>query len=195
MTLPLYPAGAFGEAGSLVVAVATGVAFGVALERAGLGSSRKVAAQFYGTDFTVLKVMFTAIVIAMLGVLALSGLGVLDLAAVSVPDTWLLPQLVGGIVFGAGLIVGGLCPGTSCVAAAAGRLDGVALVVGMLAGSLAFAEAFPWLARFYASTPRGRFTLPDLLGLPGGAVAGIVTVAACACFVTVRRFERRAAAG
>ena len=195
MILPLYPAGAFGETASLAVAVVTGIGFGIALERAGLGSSRKVAAQFYGTDFAVIRVMFTAIVTAMLGVFALAKLGVLDLAAVSVPDTWLLPQLVGGIVFGVGLIVGGLCPGTSCVAAAAGHLDGVALIAGMLAGSLAFAEAFPWLARFYEATPKGRYTLPDLLGLPGGAVAGIVTLAACACFVALRRYEKSAAAG
>ena len=195
MILPLYPAGAFGETASLVVAVATGVAFGAALERAGLGSSRKVAAQFYGTDFTVIKVMFTAIVVAMLGLSALSALGLLDPAALSVPGTWLAPQLAGGIVFGAGLIVGGLCPGTSCVAAASGHLDGLALMVGLLAGTLVFDEAFPWLARFYDATPMGRFTLPELLRLPGGAVTGLVTAAACVCFVALWRYEKSAGTG
>jgi hypothetical protein len=194
MILPLYPGGAFGEATSLGVAVVTGVAFGVALERAGLGSSRKIAAQFYGTDFTVIKVMFTAIVVAMLGLFVLSKLGVLDPAGLSVPETWLVPQLAGGIVFGAGLIVGGLCPGTSCVAAASGHLDGLALMAGLLAGTLVFEEAFPLLARFYDATPMGRSTLPSLLGLPGGAVVGMVTAAACLCFVALRRHEKSAGA-
>ena len=191
MILPLYPAGAIGEGASLAVAVVTGIAFGVALERAGLGSSRKVAAQFYGTDFTVIRVMFTAIVTAMLGVFALTRVGLLDPSALSVPDTWLVPQLAGGIVFGAGLIVGGLCPGTSCVAASSGHLDGLALMAGMLAGTLGFEEAFPWLARLYDATPLGRFTLPDLLRLPTGAVVAVTSATAVGCFILLWRHERR----
>ena len=103
---------------ALVTAVAIGVAFGAALERAGLGSARKLVGQFYGTDLTVFKVMFSAIVVAMLGAFWLGRLGVLDLARVDVPETWLVPQLVGGALFGAGMATAGLCPGTSCVAAA-----------------------------------------------------------------------------
>jgi uncharacterized membrane protein YedE/YeeE len=106
---------------NVLVAVAIGIAFGWALERAGLGSARKLAGQFYGTDFTVFKVMFTAILVAMLGAFWLGRLGAIDLAQVFVPETWLAPQLAGGLIFGAGFLVAGLCPGTSCVDAATER--------------------------------------------------------------------------
>jgi len=104
--------------GPLAAAVIIGIAFGWTLERAGLGSAPKLAGQFYLTDFTVFKVMFSAIVTAMLGAFWLSRLGVLDLSRVYVPETYLLPQLAGGLLFGVGFVVACLCPGTSCVAAA-----------------------------------------------------------------------------
>src|SRR4029079_5238954 len=77
--------------GALVPAVAIGAAFGASLEGAGLGSARKLVGQFYGTDLTVLKVMFSAIVVAMLGAFWLGRLGVLELSRVEVPGTWLVP--------------------------------------------------------------------------------------------------------
>jgi len=193
MILPLFPAGAFGETASFVVAIGIGVAFGAVLERAGLGSATKLAGQFYFTDFTVFKVMFSAIVTAMLGVYLLSWFGILDIGQLAVPPTWLLPQLAGGLLFGAGFVMGGLCPGTSCVAAASGRADGLALIAGMLAGTLLFGELFPWLARFYASTPKGRFTLPQLLHLGDAITVLLVTAAALAAFMLLGRWERHRA--
>lgn len=108
MTAPWSAPGSTGTA--LVTAVGIGVAFGAALERAGLGSARKLVGQFYGADLTVFKAMFSAIVVAMLGAFWLGRLGVLDLARVDVPETWLVPQLVGGVVFGAGMATVGMCP-------------------------------------------------------------------------------------
>jgi len=159
-------------------AVLIGIAFGFALERAGLGSARKLAGQFYGTDLTVFKVMFTAIVVAMLGAFWLGRLGLLDLARVYVPETYLLPQLAGGLIFGAGFVMAGLCPGTSCVAAATGRGDGLAVAGGMFAGVVATGLAFAPLRSFYESTARGSLTLPVLFHLPYGVViAGVVAMA------------------
>ena len=190
MTLPFVSdAGAAG----LGIALAIGIAFGWCLERAGLGSARKLAGQFYATDFTVLKVLFSAIVTAMLGVFWLTELGVLDPARVYVPETWLLPQAVGGALFGVGMVAGGLCPGTSCVAAAAGRRDGVAVIGGMLAGILLLAAAFPLLERLYESTPAGTLTFPDLLRLPPGTVVAAVVAMALGAFAAAEWFERRAA--
>jgi hypothetical protein len=191
MILPLFPAGAFGEPASFVVAVGIGVAFGAVLERAGLGSATKLAGQFYFTDFAVFKVMFTAIVTAMFGVYALSWLGIMDLHQLTVPPTWLLPQLAGGLLFGVGFVMGGLCPGTSCVAAASGRLDGLALIAGMLTGTLLFGELFPWIARFYEATPMGRYTLPQLLHLPEAATVALVAGAALTAFRLLGLWERR----
>jgi hypothetical protein len=76
----------------LLIALAIGVAFGFALERAGLGSARKLTGQFFFRDFTVLKVMFSAILTAMLGTFWLGPLGLIDFAFLYIPDTHLLPQ-------------------------------------------------------------------------------------------------------
>src|SRR6185503_17492767 len=150
MNAPFFEFGLFGERTGLVMAVLIGVAFGWFLERAGMGSARKLAGQFYLTDLTVFKVMFSAILTAMLGAFWLGRLGVLDLSRVYVPETFVLPQLVGGLVFGVGFVIGGLCPGTSCVAAATGRGDGFMLLSGMFAGVLVTGLAFSKLEHFYA---------------------------------------------
>ena len=99
---------------SLAVALGIGVAFGAVLERTGLGSARQLVKQFHGTDLTVFKVMFSALLTAMLGVFWLGVFGVVNWSALYVPPTFQAPQLVGGLIFGAGFALAGLCPGTSC---------------------------------------------------------------------------------
>ena len=191
MTAPYFELGYFGARGALVAALIIGIAFGWCLESAGMGSARKLAGQFYLTDLTVFKVMFSAIVTAMLGVFWLGRLGVLDISRVYVPETYLVPQLVGGLVFGVGFALGGLCPGTSCVAAATGRLDGVALVLGMWSGVLATGLFFPALATFYERTPRGVLTLPQIAHMTYGGAVLLVVLAALAGFVAAERIEAR----
>jgi uncharacterized membrane protein YedE/YeeE len=194
MSAPLFELGVAGEWQSLVAAVAIGIVFGWFLERGGLGNARKLAGQFYLTDFTVLKVMFSAIVTAMLGLFWLGWAGVLDLSRVYVPETFIVPQLVGGLVFGVGFVLAGLCPGTSCVAAVTGRRDGLAAVGGMLVGVFVFAELFARIRPLYESTSRGSLTLPQALGLPPGAVVFAVVCMALGAFVIAERLERRSGA-
>lgn len=194
MIAPFFETGAFGARGAIAAALVIGIAFGWCLERAGMGSARKLAGQFYLTDLTVFKVMFSAIVTAMLGTFWLGRLGLLDLSRVYVPETFVAPQLVGGIVFGVGFVVGGLCPGTSCVAAVTGRGDGIMLLGGMFFGVLATGLGFARIADFFSSTPRGALTLPQVLHLPYGvAVAGVVAMA-LAGFQVAERLERRRSA-
>jgi uncharacterized membrane protein YedE/YeeE len=176
---------------ALLLALVIGIAFGWTLERAGLGNARKLAGQFYLTDLTVFKVMFSAIVTAMLGAFWLGRLGVLDLSRVYVPETWLMPQLAGGAIFGAGFAIAGLCPGTSCVSAATGRIDGLAAFAGMFTGILITGLAFAPLQHFYESTGRGALTLPELLHLPYGAVVAAITGIALAGFAGAEWIERR----
>jgi hypothetical protein len=155
---------------ALIVAIAIGFAFGFVLERAGLGSARKLAGQFYFTDFTVMKVMMTAIAVAMTGAFWLARFGAIDLANVYVPETSLAAQIAGGAIFGAGFLIAGLCPGTSCVAAATGRGDGIAAMGGMFAGTL--------LAGFVVIPSNfRRWTLPELLHVPYGVIVGAVVIA------------------
>jgi uncharacterized membrane protein YedE/YeeE len=174
---------------SLGAALVIGVAFGVALEQAGLGSAKKLAGLFYLTDFTVFKVMFSAIITAMLGVFWLDRIGLLDASRLYVPETYLLPQLLGGVVFGAGFVLAGLCPGTSCVAAASGRIDGLTVVGGMFAGVLTSGLLFGSFQSFYESTARGSFTLPGLLHIPAGLVIFAIVLIAVGAFRMIARFE------
>jgi len=169
----------------LLIAFAIGVGFGFALERAGLGSARKLTGQFFLRDFTVLKVMFSAILTAMLGTFWLGRLGLIDVAFLYVPDTHLLPQLAGGAIFGLGFALAGLCPGTSCVSAATGRGDGAAVVAGLFAGVTATGLFFSRLQPFYESGGGRAWTLPQLLHLPYGVVVLLVVAMALAAFAAV----------
>ena len=189
MIAPL-PLDATSRSASLAGALGVGIAFGWCLERAGFGSAPKLMGQFTLRDMTVLKVMFSAIVTAMLGLFWLSWLGVVDLSHVAVPPTFIGPQIAGGIVFGAGMALAGLCPGTSCVAAATGRLDGVIVAAGFFAGVLVTGLAVPLMANFYESGARGAVALPTVLGVAQGTVTFVVAAGALVAFALAGRVER-----
>ena len=192
MMLPLFDS-VTGNAGTTIVALVIGIAFGWFLERGGLGSARKLTAQFFLTDLTVFKVMFSAIVTAMLGAFWLARLGVLDLSRVYIPETFWIAQLIGGVVFGAGFVIGGLCPGTSCVAAATGRIDGLLVMSGMFAGVLVFHEAYDVLRPVYAAGAAGVSTIPAISRLSYGVTVLLVTTVALAGFRVAQLIERRRA--
>jgi len=135
-------------------------------------------------------VMFSAIVTAMLGLFWLSRAGVVDLSRVYVPETFVLPQIVGGLVFGAGMALAGLCPGTSCVAAATGRGDGLVVAGGFFVGVLATALALPAMARFYVSGARGSLTLDRVLDLETGSLILVIVAAALAGFIVAEHVEQ-----
>jgi uncharacterized membrane protein YedE/YeeE len=193
VTAPFSEFGMLGARGVLVAGFFIGIAFGACLERAGLGSARKLMGQFNLRDLAVFKVMFSAIVTAMLGLFWLSKLGVLDVSRVYLPDTFIAPQLVGGVIFGVGFALAGLCPGTSCVAAATGRGDGLAAMIGMFVGVLAMGALLPTFQKFFTSTPRGGLTLPAALGVSDGVVVLAIVAVAVAGFALAPRIERYAA--
>ncbi len=180
----------------LALAVLFGVAFGFVLERAGFGRAQKLVGQFYGDDMSVLKVMFTAIATAMIGAVLLSGIGLLDIEAVQFKyPTYLWPMIVGGFVLGTGFVLSGYCPGTSFVAAASGKLDGLATVGGVVVGGLVYAELESAMGAFPTSGKLGVFTLPQWLGLPAPAVAGVVAVVAIGAFFLAGKIERLVTTG
>jgi len=190
MMTPLYKYGFFGDELSLVVAFVLGIGFGFCLERAGFGSARKLAAQFYLYDMSVFKVMFTAIVTAMLGVTYLGWIGWLDLSQVYLVPTFLGPQILGGLVLGVGFVVGGYCPGTSAAAVATGRVDGMLYASGIFAGTFVYAEVYPWIKAFVNSNEMGQVTLPEVLGLPWGVIVFVVVVVAVVGFWGAGKVER-----
>ncbi len=134
---------ALGTPAAFVAALVIGLAFGFALERAGFGSSRKLAGIFYFRDMTVLKVMFTAVITAMLGLSFLVGLGWIDLAGqINLLPTRYAAQILGGLIFGVGFVMGGWCPGTAAVGAAGGKLDALVFLGGTVLGSIGFNETY-----------------------------------------------------
>ncbi len=176
---------------NLVVALLLGIGFGAVLEQAGFSSSRRLAGVFYGYDFTVLRVFFTAAVTAMSGVLLLGYFGLLDTDAIFVNPTWLIPAIVGGIIMGFGFVVGGYCPGTSLCAAAIGKIDAMFFVGGGLLGVLFFGELFPFYEHFYESTSLGPIKVYDSLNIAQGTFAFLLIAIALGAFAVTTILEKR----
>jgi len=179
------------EAG-FIVAVLLGFGFGFVLERAGFGRSTKLAAQFYLHDMTVFKVMFSAIVTAMLGLVLVSGLGFADLSALSqqiASWTYIWPMLVGGLLLGVGFIVSGYCPGTSVVGAASGHIDAWITFAGVAVGSLAYSEIQPLIVAFHNSGELGASFLYDALGISPQLLALLVVLVAVGGFIGAEKVE------
>lgn len=190
MNAPFFKYGFFGDEFSLIMAVLIGIGFGFFLERAGFGSAKKLAAQFYFRDMAVFKVMFTAIVTAMIGIFYLSWVGFVDLSLIYLTPTNLLPQVVGGLLLGIGFVVGGYCPGTSVVACSTGRIDGIWYLLGVTFGIFLFGEAFPMIENFYNSSAMGQVTLSQYFNLSYGLIVFAVVLMAVGGFIGAEKIER-----
>jgi len=166
--LPLASSVELSTVAFLLLTLVGGVAFGVVLERAGFGSGCKLTAVFYGYDMAVVKVMFTAIVTAMAGLWLLSVTGVIDMSHVYLVPTNYIAQIVGGLVFGAGFVIGGYCPGTAVVGCASGRIDALVYVLGLLAGIAFYARFMGGVEEWIRSSAIDDVTLPSLTGIAAG---------------------------
>lgn len=179
-----------GRAGSDLAYMVTGCLFGFVLEQAGFGNARTLAAQFYLRDMRVLKVMFTAIVTAMLLLFAADVAGLLRPGALYINPTHLWPGIVGGVIFGIGFVVGGYCPGTSIVSLATLKLDGLCFVVGMVLGMICFGETVSHLRVFFETSGNlGELTLPEVFGVPQGLMVVLVVAMALGMFWAAERIE------
>lgn len=171
-------------------AVLLGLAFGFLLHRGGVTDPDVIVRFFRLRDFTVVKVMMTALTVGGVGVLLLRETG---LATLQIKELNLLAVCVGAGLFGIGMAVCGSCPGTGLAAAATGRLDAMAALAGMMAGGIAYALAFPWLAAEVIPVGAfGKVRLPDLLGLPEWACyLGLVAMTA-GVFTLIAKAEKKA---
>lgn len=185
MSFPLYDYG-------IPSGLLAGLLFGFALEAAGFGSPRKLTAQFTLRDFSVFKVMFTAVIVAAVGLYLLRVSGVIAANAVFIPTTFYWAILAGGLFIGGGFALGGYCPGTAGVGLASGRIDALVFVVGMVAGTGIFAVFYEPLSGFYLAAPGPQAqTVPQLLGLPEWVVIAALVVLAFAGFKLGTAVERR----
>lgn len=155
-----------------------GIGFGFVLEASGFSSSRKLAGVFYGYDTTVIKVFFTAGITAMLGLLFFSLFGWVDLSMVYVNPTFLQSNIAGGVIMGAGFIMGGFCPGTSFCGAAIGKIDAMVFIGGLFLGIIIFGEGYPLYEKFYKDGFMGEIKLNQFIGISQGLLAlGFVLMA------------------
>lgn len=131
------------EPGRLALGLASGVVFGVLLQKGQVAKHEKIVGQLLLRDWTVAKVMATAIAVGTVGVYALVLSGS---ATLHVQSAALARLIAGGALFGAGLALLGLCPGTTVAACGEGRRDAMAGFTGMLAGAWLYVAAFGALA-------------------------------------------------
>jgi rhodanese-related sulfurtransferase len=193
MTFPLeaFTTASAANPWTYLVFGAIGFAFGYALEMAGFGDSRRLAAQFYFKELTVLKVMFTAIAVAMTLLFGAAGLGLLDLGKVWVNPTYLDSGVLGGLIMGVGFIVGGFCPTTSLASASTGRIDGMLFMLGGFVGAFLFGETERWFDDWYNNAGYyGRLTLDQVFGVSAPALVVIIVLAALAVFWGAEQIER-----
>lgn len=187
--LPIDVIAALGKFGGYAVFLLIGIGFGVSLELSGFGDARRLAAQFYLKDMTVLKTMFTGIVVAALLIFLSSAIGILDFSQLAVNQTFLWPGIVGGLIMGVGFIVGGYCPGTSLISAASLKIDGITFFIGTILGAGFFGESLPAFEDFWNSSFTERYLVSDWLGWSIGATVFAVTLMAIVMFYGAEKTE------
>lgn len=175
----------------LMIALLIGIGFGFALEQAGFSSSRKLVGMFYGYDTTVIKVFFTAAIVALVGSQFLSYFGILDLGRVFVNELYLWASIIGGVIMGAGFILGGFCPGTGLSAMSIGKIDAMFYVLGGLTGAFLFAETYPYIRNMAEGSYRGPVKIHDALGISEGLFILLLIVCAVVMFRIGEAAEKR----
>jgi hypothetical protein len=180
---PLIPNEIIFDEWNSIFAIVIGIAFGYILESSGFSSSRKLAGVFYGYDFAVLKVFFTAALVSAIGLLYMDYLGYLDLGQLYVHPTYLKGALIGGGIMGLGFITGGFCPGTSLCAAAIGKIDALVYVAGILIGIFIFSELFTWFEPIYDGDFLGYITVMDFFEISPYVFVFAFTLLAVIAFV------------
>lgn len=174
------------------VAIVFGALFGYFLEVSGLGSPKKLNAQFTLKDWTVFKVMFTSIVVASIGLWLLSLIEIVDFSTMQIPTPYFWAMLIGGALLGIGLSVGGYCPGTSVVGLFSGRIDALFFMLGIVIGTVIFASSFDFLQPLYkAAEGPQRQTLFEAVDLPVWVILTMLIIMAVIGFRVGNKFEKK----
>ena len=176
-----FNSGTLNTPAAFLASLLIGIAFGVILEKAGFGSSRRLAGIFYFRDMTVLKVMFSAVIVSMLGISYAKVFGWVTMENVYFLNTVYAAQIIGGLIFGAGFVMSGWCPGTAAVGMASGRIDALVFLLGAVGGSMVYNEAYPLMGKILAGD-RGIVFVYDTFGISEGSFAFSLTLVALACF-------------
>jgi hypothetical protein len=188
---PLSSYSVFPEWLDLLIAFLIGTGFGFSLEQAGFSSSRKLVGMFYGYDTTVIKVFFTAAIVALIGSQLLSYLGHLNLNQVFVNEFYVTASIVGGVIMGAGFIMGGFCPGTGLSALSIGKIDAMVFFAGGLSGAFLFAETYPLIQNLANAAYKGPVRINEVMGISPGLFIFLLIIAAAVMFWLAEAAEKR----
>lgn len=189
MISPLYKLGFLTEPGMILVAVVAGIAFGYILISVGMGNARKISAVFYGEDWSVMKIMFSAVVTTMLLTYSAHYVGILDLQLVQLANVNMSAVIIGGLIFGVGMAVGGYCPGTSIAAAVTKKIDAFIFIGGFFVGVWLYAINYPLISTYLFSEDLGKLTLSDIFQIPYGVMVLLVVFIALGTFYLLEKFE------
>lgn len=174
-----------------VIALLLGMAFGFVLEGSGFSSSRKIMGTFFGYDFVVLRVFFTAAVTSMLGLLFMDYFGWLDFSQLYIHPAYITSAIIGGVIMGLGFSLGGYCPGTSYCAVAIGKIDALAYSIGLFIGIFVFAEFFPVLEQLFEASYLGHITVPEILGMNTALFVFLVILMALGMFIAASFVQKK----
>ncbi|MEX1383552.1 YeeE/YedE thiosulfate transporter family protein [Lutibacter sp.] len=188
---PLIPNGVIPYEWNNIIAILIGIFFGFILESSGFSSSRKLAGVFYGYDFAVLKVFFTAALVALIGILYMDYLGFLNMEQLYIHPTYFWGAIIGGVIMGVGFVAAGFCPGTSLCAVAIGKIDAIVYVIGIMVGIFIFSELYTVFEPIYDGYFEGNITLMDSLGVNRYWFAFIFTIIAIVAFATSDMIRKR----
>lgn len=191
MDAPLKKFGIIDADTNILMALLLGILFGYALQRAGFANAKKISHTFYLKDVDVPVVMFTAIATGALGLWGLGLLGVMDLSMMYFLETYLWPMMLGGFIFGIGMVTGGYCPGTAVAALATGKIDALVFIIGFFLGSLAFGDFFTFWNDIYMADFRGVWRLDEALGISIGTSVLLVVAVAIGGSIGLKQLQKK----
>ena len=188
---PLIPQGLIAGGWDFVIALLLGMVFGFILEASGFSSSRNIVGVFYGYNFVVLRVFFTAVLVCMVGLSYFDYMGWMNMDMIYVLPTFPKPMIIGAVIMGVGFVTAGFCPGTSYTAMAIGKIDAFVFTGGLFLGIFIFSEAFPLIESFYYEGDMGRLTIGEFFGISNQAFTFIFIVMALIAFYVTWLIEKR----
>ncbi|OYT10501.1 MAG: sulfurtransferase [Bacteroidetes bacterium 4572_112] len=192
---PLFPQELISEEINILIGFFIGIGFGFLLEAAGFTNTRKLAGVFYGYDFVVLKVFFSAAITAAIIIFFLNHFGIMDISLTFYPKTYWIPTLIGGLIMAFGFIIGGFCPGTSVCAAVTGKIDAMIFVGGALIGIFGYAFTYDSVWKeLRGSGAMGKVNIAEWMGMSDGLFILLLTVIAAVAFFAVSIIQKKVVA-
>jgi uncharacterized membrane protein YedE/YeeE len=164
LILPLLKNGFISNEANLFFAVVLGFAFGFVLERTGFTRSQLIADTFYFKNIAVPKIMGVTVITTTTWFILFAYMGWIDLNALFTPTTYIWPYVLGGLLFGIGMVMAGYCPGTAVAGLGTGKSDALVFILGLFLGMFVYFIAYPYIDTFASSSNLGVLKLHDLFG-------------------------------